>query len=134
MTFSSDETSQFKLHMNDNFRNSLRTALIGKFNKIPTSAQLANLYNAEIPFSVRISKETARLWLTGSSIPSSIRIEKLNNIFNQKLISLESDNYSTAFNADGEFKNQLLAYSGNLPTNQKEILLNLAKTLWQASK
>ncbi len=58
-----------------NFSNALRTALVNRMGKMPSSTHLANQFNFRAHGTTEITRETARKWVTGQAIPE---IERLN--------------------------------------------------------
>lgn len=58
-----------------NFGEALRVALVNRLGKVPSATYLANQFNFRSHGTSAITRETARKWLTGQSIPE---IERLN--------------------------------------------------------
>lgn len=58
-----------------NFSNALRTALVNRMGKMPSSTHFANQFNFRAHGTTAITRETARKWVTGQAIPE---IERLN--------------------------------------------------------
>jgi hypothetical protein len=61
----------------ERFHEALRSGLINRFGKIPTASKLAIEFNIRNFQSNPISRETARKWINGQSLPSSPRLKTL---------------------------------------------------------
>ncbi len=61
----------------ERFYEALRSGLINRFGKIPTASKLAIEFNIRNFQSNPISRETARKWINGQSLPSSPRLKTL---------------------------------------------------------
>ena len=62
------------------FSDALRVGLVNKFNRIPTAQKFSDEYNLR---SINpISKETARKWINGITMPEPERLSELINWFN----------------------------------------------------
>lgn len=60
-----------------NFSNELRTALIKRMGKLPSSTHFANQFNFRAHGTTAITRETARKWVTGQAIPEIERLQIL---------------------------------------------------------
>lgn len=77
------------------FSNALRSGLVNKFNRIPTAQKFSDEFNLR---SINpISKETARKWINGITMPEPERLAELINWFNlnSDYVFLDSKEYST---------------------------------------
>lgn len=60
-----------------NFSNALRTALMNRMGKMPSSTHFANQFNFRSQGTTAITRETARKWVTGQAIPEIERLQIL---------------------------------------------------------
>jgi len=56
------------------FSNTLTSALVNRFGKVPTANALANHFNFRAKGEAEISRETVRKWLAGETMPDMLNL------------------------------------------------------------
>lgn len=70
-----ETTSRDALRLN--FGEALRSSLISRLGKLPSATYLANQFNFRAHGTTAITRETARKWITGQTIPEMQRLNIL---------------------------------------------------------
>ena len=115
------------------FAKLLRENLKRKFRKIPSAAVLANEFNFRAYDSDTVSRETARKWLSGTSVPRPeklrvlvkwlrLNIQEIYAPPNQDEVVIQDETIETIRNIyedlSEESKNMLLNFANFLGTNE----------------
>ena len=77
--------SQSLSSLNESFAQELQHCLIRKFKKVPAASTFANAFNAYTNHIQDISRDTARKWITGQTIPELDRLVILKDWINLDL-------------------------------------------------
>jgi len=93
LNFNESENYQLnKSSLKESFKLVFKNSLIDRYGKIPSATFIANQFNIRANNEYKITRETARKWLNGSSLPELPRLTyltywlnlDLNLIFNKK--------------------------------------------------